>query len=194
VKRFRNDCTASMKRNQSVCFLAANSSLSFPFHCFRNVLLFFVLLLPLYHLLLLFTTLRSSSPSSPTTLSHSPPLHIPNNKKQAAVRVIREMAVGALQSKKRRMYFVYREFLMALALSIIVGVFGFIRASLFTTSISTSEAIAISTVLTFIVYISIVVGSMLPLLYQTMGLDPAHSSTTIQVISNLLILANRLSL
>jgi len=36
-----------------------------------------------------------------------------------------------------------------------------------------------------IVLISIVVGAMLPLLFDTFGLDPANTSTTIQVIMDI---------
>lgn len=104
---------------------------------------------------------------------------------QAAVRVIREMAVGALRSTKRKRSFILREFYMAFSLSIIIGMFGFMRASLFSESITLPESIAICIALTIIVLISVIVGSMLPIVYHYFNVDPAHSSTTIQVIMDI---------
>jgi Mg/Co/Ni transporter MgtE len=102
---------------------------------------------------------------------------------QAAVRVIREIAVGSL-TRANRAAFVRKECLMAVALAAVIGLFGLLRVSVFA-SISRPEAVAISLALLCIVLISIVVGVLLPLLFQRIGLDPAHSSTTIQVIMDI---------
>lgn len=99
------------------------------------------------------------------------------------MRVIRELALGRLQSKNRYM-FVLKELLMALSLSGVVGVFGWIRVSLFG-SILHLELISIVVALVLIVLISIVIGALLPLLFDTVGLDPANTSTTIQVIMDI---------
>ena len=102
---------------------------------------------------------------------------------QATVRVIREIAVGSLNDKTRWPY-IFREFAMALSLAIIIGVFGMIRVSLFS-SISNLEAISITIALMLIVFISVVVGALLPIFFQAVHLDPANSSTTIQVIMDI---------
>eukprot|EP01037_Dinobryon_pediforme_P021121 gene21121-21911_t len=97
---------------------------------------------------------------------------------QATVRVIREIAIGSLNDKTRWPY-ILREFAMAFSLALIVGLFGLIRVSIFS-SISRPEAITISLALMAIVLISVVVGALLPLIFQAVHLDPANSSTTIQ--------------
>lgn len=102
---------------------------------------------------------------------------------QATVRVIRELAVGSLIGKAK-IDFILREMLMAVALSAIVGVFGFVRVYVFS-DVSLPESIAITIALISIVLMSVVVGALLPLIFQTIGLDPANSSTTIQVIMDI---------
>ena len=73
---------------------------------------------------------------------------------------------------------------MALCLGSILGVAGCIRAAVFLTP--WKETFAITASLFMIVLISIVLGSMLPLLMKHVSIDPAHSSTTIQVIMDIL--------
>ena len=73
---------------------------------------------------------------------------------------------------------------MACSLSATLSVAGFIRATLFNTPIA--ETIAITTALAIIVFISICAGALLPLLLRRINVDPAHSSTTIQVIMDIL--------
>eukprot|EP01034_Spumella_vulgaris_P027958 gene27958-34744_t len=103
---------------------------------------------------------------------------------QATVRVIREIAVDSLDAASKRA-FVIREIFMACALSGIVGLFGFIRVILFSSSVSMPETITITIALMVIVLISVITGAMLPLLFQLCGVDPANSSTTIQVIMDI---------
>ena len=102
---------------------------------------------------------------------------------QATVRVIRELALGRLPDGTK-LAFVLREVLMALALSIIVGVFGYVRAYL-NGGVTQPEVVTVTIALMLIVFISIVVGALLPILFQVIGLDPANSSTTIQVIMDI---------
>jgi Mg/Co/Ni transporter MgtE len=97
---------------------------------------------------------------------------------QAAVRVIRGLAVGTLNVKTRRAFF-NRELKMAIALSFILGVFGFIRGMMSSTKLA--ESIVVTIALMCIVLISIISGALLPLLLQLCKFDPAHSSTSIQV-------------
>ena len=103
---------------------------------------------------------------------------------QAAVRAIRAIAVGAL-NLKTRWSFVMREFYMAISLSVVLGVVGMIRA-LTSPHTSLSETLSICVALVLIVFISVVLGSTLPLALQAIGVDPAHSSTSIQVIMDIL--------
>jgi len=101
---------------------------------------------------------------------------------QASVGVIRGIAVGSISSSNKWKV-LRREFSMGLALSIILGFAGFVRAKAF--SIPWMETITITVCLFMIVIISVVVGAMLPLCMQFVGIDPAHSSTTIQVIMDI---------
>lgn len=103
---------------------------------------------------------------------------------QAAVRVIRGIALGSINDKNFRQ-FLARELLMAVSLSIMLGSVGMIRSFL-SPHTSNSESFVISLALVTIVFISIVLGSLLPFGLQYLKSDPAHSSTTIQVIMDIL--------
>ena len=102
---------------------------------------------------------------------------------QAAVRAIRGIALGTV-NKDTTYLFLYREFLMAFALSGLLGVVGIVR-TLLSGQTSFAEAFAICLALMVIVFISVVTGALLPLLLHAGGIDPAHSSTTIQVIMDI---------
>ena len=67
---------------------------------------------------------------------------------------------------------------MAGALSMILSVAGFCRAIFFKTAFP--EAMAVTAALAMIVFSSICLGAVLPIILEWMGVDPAHSSTTIQ--------------
>jgi len=73
---------------------------------------------------------------------------------------------------------------MAISLSAILSLAGFIRAIAFSTPLA--ETIAITTALSIIVFTSICFGAVLPLLLRRINVDPAHSSTSIQVIMDIL--------
>lgn len=96
---------------------------------------------------------------------------------QASVRVIRGLALGTLNEKTRNQFLV-REVKMAASLSVILSVAGFLRAILFKTGLA--EAIAITMALALIAFSSICLGAILPLILEFAGVDPAHSSTSIQ--------------
>mmetsp|Transcript_17223 Transcript_17223/g.26661 ORF Transcript_17223/g.26661 Transcript_17223/m.26661 type:complete len:191 (-) Transcript_17223:66-638(-) len=102
---------------------------------------------------------------------------------QASVRVIRGLAVGTLNTRTVKP-FLHCELKMALCLSVILGFTGFIRALLFSTPMA--ETVAITTSLIFIVLISIILGVLLPLGMKKCHVDPAHSSTSIQVLMDIL--------
>jgi Mg/Co/Ni transporter MgtE len=76
------------------------------------------------------------------------------------------------------------ELYTAFALSMILGVIGLVRSFLSTSNLT--ESVAITCSLISIVFISIVLGSLLPVILFFLKLDPAHSSTTIQVIMDIL--------
>ena len=102
---------------------------------------------------------------------------------QAAVRVIRGIAIGAL-NEHTTSQFIIRELIMAFALSSMLGLAGLLRA-LLSGQTTLPETIAITLTLMIIVFISIITGALLPLLLQQCRLDPAHSSTSIQVIMDI---------
>ena len=102
---------------------------------------------------------------------------------QASVRVIRGLALGTLNSETQGQ-FLTRELRMAAALSAILSVTGFARAAVFRTPFA--ETVAITSALGLIVFTSVCLGAVLPLLLRRLGVDPAHSSTTIQVVMDIL--------
>jgi len=102
---------------------------------------------------------------------------------QASVRVIRGIALGTLTAETRGQ-FLLREVKMAASLCCILSVAGFIRTVCFQTAFP--EAITVTMALSLIVFISICLGAVLPLLLEKLKIDPAHSSTTIQVIMDIL--------
>ena len=97
--------------------------------------------------------------------------------------VIRGIALGTLNERTQRK-FLNREFKMAVSLSVILSVAGFIRAVAFGTPFA--ETVAVTTALAIIVFTSICFGAVLPLLLRKIDVDPAHSSTSIQVIMDIL--------
>lgn len=80
--------------------------------------------------------------------------------------------------------FLINEFMIGLCLSMILGVAGCLRAAVFLTPIP--ETVAITSSLFMIVIISVFIGATLPLGMKLVGIDPAHSSTTIQVLMDIL--------
>jgi Mg/Co/Ni transporter MgtE len=74
---------------------------------------------------------------------------------------------------------------MAITLTAILSIAGCLRAVLLTHT-NPRETLAITSSLALIVFTSICLGALLPLLLQRINIDPAHSSTTIQVIMDIL--------
>ena len=102
---------------------------------------------------------------------------------QAAVKVIRAIAVGSVTEKNRWSFFL-KECIMAVTLSVIIGAAGMFR-SIISGQTTFPETIAITMALMIIVFMSIVLGALLPFALQAVRLDPAHSSTTIQVMMDI---------
>ena len=105
---------------------------------------------------------------------------------QAAVRVIRDLALNTLNIKnmKNLLKFLYKELIMAVSLSGLIGIIGLARTML-SNETTTSEALAITLSLVIIVFVSIIVGAILPIILNFIKLDPAHASTSIQVIMDI---------
>lgn len=97
--------------------------------------------------------------------------------------MIRGLALGTLNEQTQGQ-FLTRELKMAVALSSILSVAGFLRAAAFHTPFP--ETIAVTCALSMIVFSSVCLGAVLPLVLQRLGVDPAHSSTTIQVVMDIL--------
>jgi magnesium transporter len=97
--------------------------------------------------------------------------------------VIRGLAVGTIDDSNTKAV-LGREVIMGTALSLILGTAGCIRAAIFMTPFR--ETLAITTSLFMIVIISIILGALMPLGMKKLGIDPAHSSTTIQVVMDIL--------
>jgi Mg/Co/Ni transporter MgtE len=102
---------------------------------------------------------------------------------QASVRVIRGLALGTL-NEATQAQFLTRELKMAVSLSSILSVAGFLRAAVFHTPLP--ESLAVTAALAMIVFSSVCLGAILPLILKRIGVDPAHSSTTIQVVMDIL--------
>jgi magnesium transporter len=91
--------------------------------------------------------------------------------------------VGSVNDANVREYLL-EEMKMAFTMASVLGVAGCIRAAAF--FVPVRETIAITTSLWLIVFFSIVLGSLLPLAMKHVHIDPAHSSTTIQVLMDIL--------
>lgn len=102
---------------------------------------------------------------------------------QASVRVVRGLALGTLNEKTQGQ-FLMRELKMAMALSGILAAAGFLRAAIFQTPFP--ETVAVTVALAVIVFTSVCLGAVLPVLMKKLFIDPAHSSTTIQVVMDIL--------
>lgn len=103
---------------------------------------------------------------------------------QAAVRVIRGIAVGQLNSSTYYQ-FIIKELGASVALSTLLGLFGFFRV-IISAQASFLETISITIALMIVVFVSIILGTLLPIFLEMIRIDPAHSSTSIQVIMDIL--------
>jgi Mg/Co/Ni transporter MgtE len=97
--------------------------------------------------------------------------------------VIRGLATGSIHTNVLRS-FLWNEFCVGLSLSIILSIAGWVRAAAFATPML--ESLAITASLFLIVMISVILGATLPLAMKFLGIDPAHSSTSIQVLMDIL--------
>ena len=105
---------------------------------------------------------------------------------QASVRLIRGLATGEVNpdSGEQTRRILLNEARVGAALGLILVFAGFIRVAAFRASLV--DAAAVSASLFLIVSISVVLGTLLPLLLNRLRLDAAHASTSIQVIMDVL--------
>ena len=101
----------------------------------------------------------------------------------SCIQVIRGLALGTL-NERTQSQFLWRELKMAGVLATILSLAGFVRAIAFSTPIP--ETIAVTSALALIVFSSVCLGAVLPLVLKKLGIDPAHSSTSIQVVMDIL--------
>jgi hypothetical protein len=99
------------------------------------------------------------------------------------ITVIRGLAVGTIRADSF-LNFWKEELKVGLAISGILAVAGCVRVAVF--AVPWKETLAITCSLFSIVWISTVLGSLLPMGLKLLRIDPAHSSTTIQVIMDIL--------
>jgi Mg/Co/Ni transporter MgtE len=103
---------------------------------------------------------------------------------QASVRIIRGIALGVVNDHNRQRILL-REFFMAIAICLLVCGIGLVRCFFFSHN-TLQETVAIIASLAAIVFISILLGAILPFFLLFLGVDCAHASTTIQVLMDIL--------
>mmetsp|Transcript_240 Transcript_240/g.502 ORF Transcript_240/g.502 Transcript_240/m.502 type:complete len:255 (-) Transcript_240:2825-3589(-) len=102
---------------------------------------------------------------------------------QAAVRIIRGMALGLINDEtKYRILF--REVVMGVAICALLSAVGMARIH-FSSHTSYKESVAITLSLSSIVFFSVIIGSLLPFFLKFLRFDPVHASTSIQVIMDI---------
>jgi len=93
---------------------------------------------------------------------------------QSATLVIRGLTTNEM-SKRNAFKVIFREFWIALVLGGLLAIAGFVRIY-FSKFYDFTTAIAINIALFIIVIISVVSGSIIPLILDSLGIDPAHSA------------------
>ncbi len=96
-----------------------------------------------------------------------------NASSQTSALAIQGMATGEI-NESTRIRFIWREFYMALAIGLVLGVFSFIRIYVMHGYLYGSIAVSLS--LTVIIIVSMTLGSCMPLLLKRLRIDPAHSA------------------
>lgn len=96
---------------------------------------------------------------------------------QSSTLIIRAMAVGEAEPKDW-LKVIGRELAIGISLGVVLGLMGFARAYFAGVNVDPSHlGLAVGVSIVAIVTLSTVVGSLLPMLIQRVGLDPAVSST-----------------
>jgi len=95
---------------------------------------------------------------------------------QSATLIIRALSLHEVEPRDW-MRVLGRELLAGITLGLVVGVLGFVRAYFAADTDALSLALVVSVSIVAVVLVGSLVGSLLPLLIQRVGLDPAVSST-----------------
>lgn len=110
---------------------------------------------------------------------------------QSATLVIRGIAMGEID-RKNAIRALLREFRVAGALGLLLIIATFIRVYMATASIMAAATMSIACFL--IVFVSITIGTLMPILFERFNIDPAHSAApfiaTIMDILGVFILCN----
>ncbi|KAF4752095.1 hypothetical protein FOZ63_025762 [Perkinsus olseni] len=108
---------------------------------------------------------------------------------QSAVLVVRRIALG-LQGTSSIVRSVVREVGIALGMAALLGVASAVRTLVIPINdgeqVTWIESMAISFSMVIIVLTSVLLGTLLPLLLQRFGCDPAHAGAAIQVVMDVL--------
>jgi magnesium transporter len=96
-----------------------------------------------------------------------------NASSQTSAVIIQGMASGEINKSNMNKFF-KREFILAFAMALVLGVTAFARVYL--TSGDFIRSCAVSASLATIVMVSIVVGSIVPVLLKKIGMDPAYAA------------------
>jgi magnesium transporter len=95
---------------------------------------------------------------------------------QSATLIIRALSLHEVEPRDWARVF-GRELLAGLSLGLVVGALGFLRAYFAADTQAIELALVVSVSIVAVVMVGSLVGSLLPLLIQRVGLDPAVSST-----------------
>jgi magnesium transporter len=93
---------------------------------------------------------------------------------QSGALVIRGLATGEINRKNSLKLF-FREFKASIIISIILALISFVRVC-YTPGSTIPAAIAISISLSLIVIVSMSIGTLLPIIFERLNIDPAHSA------------------
>jgi len=96
-----------------------------------------------------------------------------NTSSQTSALAIQGMATGEI-NETNRWRFVAREFGMSLVIALVLGIFSCFR--IYFTHGNLLESVAVSVSLAVIVMVSVILGSLMPLILKKLNLDPAHSA------------------
>eukprot|EP00914_Ancora_sagittata_P009047 GHVO01017445.1.p1 GENE.GHVO01017445.1~~GHVO01017445.1.p1 ORF type:complete len:256 (+),score=23.10 GHVO01017445.1:83-850(+) len=94
---------------------------------------------------------------------------------QSTVLVIRNMALGSECSARA---LVFKQLMTGMALGLILLAFSFVGVLLFGSTTAEGFAVCIATL--SIVIVSVIIGTLLPIMFQMFGIDPAHAGAAIQ--------------
>eukprot|EP00397_Hematodinium_sp_SG-2012_P042708 GEMP01047299.1.p1 GENE.GEMP01047299.1~~GEMP01047299.1.p1 ORF type:complete len:310 (+),score=61.35 GEMP01047299.1:57-986(+) len=106
---------------------------------------------------------------------------------QSAVLVIRELALAKEHGHHvvQTWRILSRQLWMALRVSVLLTLVSYIRCHVFQ-GVATQESLAIASSMLMIVFCSILIGSLLPILLASLNIDPGHAGAAIQVIMDIM--------